>query len=97
MRKYRVNSSEHFNLMSMREKLYVRRDEALESNNWDEVEAAEDRISETHGPVFLSGFCDFARQYPDLFPAFPDEQLVAGSQIFYGGNTCAVCHCHCVG
>ncbi len=46
MRKYRVNSSEHFNLMSMREKLYVLRDEALESNNWDEVEAAEDRISE---------------------------------------------------
>ena len=46
MRKYRVNSSEHFNLMSMREKLYVLRDEVLESNNWDEVEAIEDRISE---------------------------------------------------
>ena len=46
MKKYRVNSSENFNLMSMREKLYVIRDEALESNNWDKVEVIEDRISE---------------------------------------------------
>ena len=46
IKKYRINGSEHFNLISMREKLLVRRDEALESNNWDEVEAVEARISE---------------------------------------------------
>lgn len=46
MKKYRVNGSEHFNLMSMRDKLYVRRDDAREQRDWETADAADERISE---------------------------------------------------
>ena len=46
MKKYRVNGSEHFNLISMREKMYVQRDDALDENEWDKVDFYEERIEE---------------------------------------------------
>ena len=46
MKKYRVNSSEHFNLHSMREKLYVMRDEAIDNQDWDTADKAQERIEE---------------------------------------------------
>lgn len=66
MKKYRVNSSENFNLMSMREKLYVLRDEALESNNWDEVEAVEDRISEVESLLDKAPYVGSLVDWPTL-------------------------------
>ena len=66
MRKYRVNSSENFNLMSMREKLYVIRDEALESNNWDKVEAIEDRISEVEALLDKAPYVGSLVDWPTL-------------------------------
>lgn len=46
MKKYRVNGSEHFNLHSMRDKLYVMRDSAIEGRDWATVDLAEERIEE---------------------------------------------------
>lgn len=46
MKKYRVNGSEHFNLHSMRDKLYVMRDSAIEDRDWATVDLAEERIEE---------------------------------------------------
>lgn len=46
MKKYRVNGSEHFNLVSMREKLYVQRDDAVDNRDWDAADIADERIQE---------------------------------------------------
>jgi hypothetical protein len=46
VKKYRVNESEHFNLHSMRDKLYVMRDSAREDRDWEAADKAEDRIEE---------------------------------------------------
>lgn len=46
MKKYRVNGSEHFNLHSMRDKLYVMRDSAVEDRDWETADRAQERIDE---------------------------------------------------
>lgn len=46
MKKYRVNGSEHFNLHSMRDKLYVMRDSAVEESDWETADLAQERIEE---------------------------------------------------
>ena len=46
VKKYRVNGSEHFNLHSMRDKLYVMRDSAVEEGDWATADMAQDRIEE---------------------------------------------------
>ena len=48
-KKYRVNSSEHFNLMSMYEHQMVIRDEARENHDADTELKAELRIAELEG------------------------------------------------
>lgn len=45
-KKYRVNGSEHFNLHSMRDKLYVWRDTAREDRDWETEEEMQKRIDE---------------------------------------------------
>ena len=46
MKKYRVNGSEHFNLHSMRDKLYVMRDSAVDDRDWETADLAQERIDE---------------------------------------------------
>lgn len=46
MKKYRVNGSEHFNLHSMRDKLYVMRDSAVDDSDWETADLAQERIDE---------------------------------------------------
>lgn len=46
MKKYRVNESEHFNLMSMYDHLKCMEIDAIETRNWAEAENLEERIEE---------------------------------------------------
>ena len=46
MKKYRVNGSEHFNLVSMRETMYVLRDDATDEGNWEKADFFDERIEE---------------------------------------------------
>ena len=46
MKKYRVNESEHFNLMSMYDHLKCMEIDARENDDWDALEKVEGRIEE---------------------------------------------------
>lgn len=46
MKKYRVNGSEHFNLVSMRETMYVLRDDAVDEREWEKADFFDERIEE---------------------------------------------------
>ncbi len=56
MKKYRVNESEHFNLMSMYDHLKCAEIGARENNDWSELEKVEERIEEVES-LLESAYC----------------------------------------
>lgn len=56
MKKYRVNNSEHFNLMSMYEHLKCMEIDARESDDWDALDKIEERIVEVEN-LLESAYC----------------------------------------
>ena len=56
MKKYRVNESEHFNLMSMYDHLKCMEIDARENDDWDALEKVEGRIEEVES-LLESAYC----------------------------------------
>lgn len=56
MKKYRVNESEHFNLMSMYDHLKCMEVDARENDDWDALEKVEGRIEEVES-LLESAYC----------------------------------------
>lgn len=56
MKKYRVNESEHFNLMSMYDHLKCLEIDARENNDWESLEKVEKRIDEVES-LLESAYC----------------------------------------
>ncbi|RKJ64829.1 hypothetical protein [Roseburia sp. 1XD42-69] len=56
MKKYRVNESEHFNLMSMHDHLKCMEINARENNDWEALEKVEERLVEVDN-LLESAYC----------------------------------------
>lgn len=56
IKKYRVNESEHFNLMSMYDKLKCIEIESRENGDWEVLEEVENRIDEVES-LLESAYC----------------------------------------
>ena len=56
MKKYRVNESEHFNLMSMYDHLKCLEIDARDNSNWDALEKVEERLEEVES-LLEAAYC----------------------------------------
>lgn len=56
MKKYRVNESEHFNLMSMYDHLKCMEIDAQENDDWEALEKVEERLEEVES-LLESAYC----------------------------------------
>lgn len=65
-KKYRVNESELFNLQSMRDKLYVQRDDAIDASDYETAEKAQARIEEVETLLNEAPYVGAAVIWPTL-------------------------------